>query len=208
MVFDRQIKGRKLSFGVSGLLYQSDVLMYDRETESLWSQLAMKAVSGAQAGAELHWISSEHMTWRAWREAHPEGKVLSTQTGYARDYSAQAYASYEHSNETMFPVKWSRQELSKKTWVVGIVINSHAKAYALDDLTQGNACKTMSAARRSKSLMIWSDAALRSRINKRASPFRTRWPFGLRGRHFIRIQNCIGIENRKEIAATDAAHGE
>lgn len=136
MVFDRQIKGRKLSFGVSGLLYQSDVLMYDRETESLWSQLAMKAVSGAQAGAELHWISSEHMTWRAWREAHPEGKVLSTQTGYARDYSAQAYASYEHSNETMFPVKWSRQELSKKTWIVGIVINSHAKAYALDDLTK------------------------------------------------------------------------
>lgn len=136
MVFSRESGGKVRTFAVSGLLYQSNLLMYDRETESLWSQLAMKAVSGAQAGAELHWISSEHMTWRAWREAHPEGKVLSTQTGYARDYSAQAYASYEHSNETMFPVKWSRQELSKKTWIVGIVINSHAKAYALDDLTK------------------------------------------------------------------------
>lgn len=136
LVFDRQVNGRKLSFGVSGLLYQSDLIMYDRETESLWPQIAMKAVSGAQAGAELRWLPSEQMTWRAWREMHPDGKVLSTQTGHARDYNAQAYASYERSGETMFPVKWSRPELSKKSWVVGTVINGQPKAYALDDLTK------------------------------------------------------------------------
>jgi hypothetical protein len=127
LVFDRQVNARKLSFGVSGLLYQSDLVMYDRETESLWPQIAMKAVSGAQGGAELHWLPGEEMTWRAWREAHPDGKVLSTQTGHARDYSENAYTSYEHSGETMFPVKWSRQELSKKSWIVGTVINRQAK---------------------------------------------------------------------------------
>src|SRR5918996_1160596 len=93
LVFDRQVNARKLSFGVSGRLYPSDLIMYDRETESLWPQIAMKAVSGAQAGAELRWLPSEHMTWRAWREAHPDGKVLSTRTGHARDYSESAYTS-------------------------------------------------------------------------------------------------------------------
>jgi len=135
LVFDRQVKGRKLSFGVSGLLYQNNLIMYDRETESLWPQIAMKAVSGAQAGTELRWLPSEQMTWRAWRETHHDGKVLSAKTGYARDYSGQAYASYERSNETMFPVKWSRPELPKKSWVIGVIVNSQPKAYALDDLT-------------------------------------------------------------------------
>jgi Protein of unknown function (DUF3179) len=134
MVFDRRVNGDKLSFGVSGLLYQSDLVMYDRETESLWPQIAMTAVSGTNSGASLRWLPSEHMTWRAWREAYPQGKVLSTQTGFAREYSGRAYASYEHSDETMFPVKWSRPELSKKAWVIGIMINGHAKAYALDEL--------------------------------------------------------------------------
>lgn len=136
LVIDRQVNGRKLSFGVSGLLYQSDLIMYDRETESLWPQIAMTAVSGAQAGEQLRWLPSEQMTWRAWREAHPDGKVLSTQTGHARDYSGKAYADYDRFSETMFPVRWSRPELSKKSWVIGVIVNSQAKAYALDDLTK------------------------------------------------------------------------
>ena len=134
LAFDRQVKDRKLTFGVSGLLYQSDLVMYDRETESLWPQIAMKAASGPQAGAKLRWLPSEDMTWRAWREAHPDGKVLSPETGYTRDYASQAYASYERSREPMFPVKWSRPELPKKSWVIGVIVNGQAKAYVLDDL--------------------------------------------------------------------------
>jgi hypothetical protein len=134
LVFDRQVKNRKLTFGVSGLLYQSDLVMYDRETESLWPQIAMKAVSGPQVGEKLRWLPSESMTWRAWREAHQDGKVLSANTGYARDYDENAYASYEHSGETKFPVKWSRPELPKKSWVIGVIIDGQPKAYALDDL--------------------------------------------------------------------------
>jgi Protein of unknown function (DUF3179) len=131
IVFDRRVNGRTLSFGVSGLLYQSDLVMYDRETQSLWPQVAMKAVSGPQVGAQLRRLSGEDMTWRAWRDAHPDGKVLSIET---REDLADPYQSYERSSETMFPVKWSRPELPKKSWVIGVIVNDHAKAYALDDL--------------------------------------------------------------------------
>jgi Protein of unknown function (DUF3179) len=134
IVFDRRVNGRKLSFGVSGLLYQSDLVMYDRETESLWPQIATRAVSGPLAGAELRWLPSEDVTWRAWREAHLNDKVLSTETGYARDYSGDAYASYQHSSETTFPVRWNRPELPKKSWVVGVIVNHKPKAYPLDAL--------------------------------------------------------------------------
>ncbi|MFN2477418.1 MAG: DUF3179 domain-containing protein, partial [Chthoniobacterales bacterium] len=92
MVFDRKINGRTHTFGVSGLLYQSDVLMYDRETESLWSQLAMKAISGSRAGTELRLLAADQQTWRAWRGKHPNGEVLSSQTGYSRDYGQNAYS--------------------------------------------------------------------------------------------------------------------
>ncbi|MCF6209825.1 MAG: DUF3179 domain-containing protein [Gammaproteobacteria bacterium] len=134
MVFARKINGKVVSFGVSGLLYRSDVLMYDRESESLWSQLAMKAVSGSAVDTELVWLPSEHITWKAWREKYPHGEVLSTDTGYKRNYQGEAYAAYFASEETMFPVPHTRKELSNKTWVVGILIDGKAKAYPVDDL--------------------------------------------------------------------------
>jgi Protein of unknown function (DUF3179) len=136
IVFDRRVNGRKLSFGVSGLLYQSDLVMYDRETQSLWPQIAMKAVSGVQAGAELRWVPSENMAWHAWREAYPHGKVLSTTTRYARDYTHDAYAGYARSSETMFPLRWTRTELGKKDWVIGVIVNGQAKAYPVELVKQ------------------------------------------------------------------------
>ncbi len=80
MVFDRTVDRKLLEFGVSGLLYQSDVLMYDRETESLWSQLGMEAVSGPMRGRTLTWLPAQQMTWARWKTEYPEGRVLSMQT--------------------------------------------------------------------------------------------------------------------------------
>lgn len=134
MVFGRKIDGKMRTFGVSGLLYRSDVLMYDRESESLWTQLAMKAVSGPAVGNELTWLPSEHLTWKAWREKYPNGEVLSTDTGYNRNYRGEAYSSYFASDETMFPVPHTRKELPNKTWVIGVIIDGKAKAYPVSDL--------------------------------------------------------------------------
>ncbi len=137
MVFDRRIDGELRSFGVSGLLYQSDVLMYDRETHSLWSQLAMKAVAGPAVGRELRWLPSTQTTWKAWREVHPETDVLSTETGFARDYARQPYDGYERMPGTMFPVPTHREDLPGKAWVAGLVIGGKAKAYALASIPDG-----------------------------------------------------------------------
>lgn len=137
MVFDRTIEGRTLEFGVSGLLYQSDVLMYDRQTESLWSQLEMAAVSGPQVSRQLRLLPAQHLTWRAWRTKHPEGRVLSTDTGHDRDYARLPYEGYEKSPRLMFPVKFNRQDLPTKAWIAGVVVNGVARAYPHDQLPDG-----------------------------------------------------------------------
>lgn len=134
MVFDRYIDNKLRSFGVSGLLYQSDVLMYDRETNSLWSQLAMKSVSGKAVDSKLKWLPSAHLTWKAWKTKYPNSKVLSKDTGYNRNYNATPYASYLNSDDVMFPVPKNRNDLPNKTWVVGVIIDGVAKAYDVNKL--------------------------------------------------------------------------
>lgn len=137
MVFDRTIDGRTLEFGVSGLLYQSDVLMYDRQTKSLWSQLEMASVSGPQVGRKLRLLSAEHLTWQAWRAKYPEGRVLSTDTGHDRDYGRLPYGDYAKSPALMFPVKGNRRDLPTKARIAGVVINGVARAYPYDRLPDG-----------------------------------------------------------------------
>ncbi len=138
MVFSRKLGGRTLDFGVSGLLYQSDVLMYDRQTESLWSQVAMQAMSGPLVNTALEWLPSEQMTWAAWRVKYPQGEVLSTETGFSRNYSGEAYARYKQSPNTMFSVPSHRTELPEKEWVIGVRIGEVAKAYPLRILSKNS----------------------------------------------------------------------
>ncbi len=133
MVFDRRVGGRELTFGVSGLLYNSDVLMYDHQTDSLWSQLKTESVAGKHAGTPLKWLSGPQMTWKAWKEQYPHSEVLSTNGG---DYSRMPYGGYEESEGTMFPVPFSRHELGKKEWVYGIVVDGIAKAYPVAELAK------------------------------------------------------------------------
>ncbi|MEQ2007327.1 MAG: DUF3179 domain-containing protein [Limisphaerales bacterium] len=148
MVFDRRVGERVLSFGVSGLLYQSDGLMYDRQTESLWSQLKMEAVSGAQVRTRLNLLVSEHLTWAAWRQRHPDGEVLSTETGFARDYENLPYAGYEHEPETIFPVPTRRKELPNKAWVLGVVVDGQAIAFPVAQLPEARSASTEFAGQR------------------------------------------------------------
>lgn len=136
MVFERRIGGETLTFGVSGLLYQSDVLMYDHQTESLWSQLKMESVAGKGVGTKLRWLESKQMTWAAWKRQYPQSMVLSPDTGYRRDYAGNAYASYKKSGRVMFPVPETRTELGRKEWVLGVILGGDAKAYSIEALSQ------------------------------------------------------------------------
>ncbi len=103
MVFEREIGGRVRSFGVSGLLYQSDVLLYDRGSESLWSQIASEAISGPERGTRLEIMRSSQMSWGEWRERHPDTTVLSAETGHRRDYGRSPYRGYATSPRLYFP---------------------------------------------------------------------------------------------------------
>jgi hypothetical protein len=134
MVFDRRLEGRVLSFGVSGLLYQSDLLMFDRETDSLWSQISAHAVTGPQRGERLALLRSRTTTWGQWKAAHPETTVLGRETGYARDYGRGPYVGYEQSERLYFPAPLDRR-YHPKARVVGLrSADGRARVYPADEL--------------------------------------------------------------------------
>lgn len=137
MAFESIIKGKSYSFGVSGLLYKSDVLMYDHQTESLWSQIRQEAVTGTLTGTRLKLLPLVHTTWGAWKKEHPEGLVLSTDTGFPRNYRRDPYASYEKTDRLMFPVGKIDRRYSPKTWVLGIERNGLTMAYPFPVLADG-----------------------------------------------------------------------
>jgi len=134
MAFDAKIDGKRFVFGVSGKLYNSDILMYDKETESLWSQIKMEAVTGPMTGKRITLLPLVHTTWGAWKLKHPSTKVLSKKTGHFRNYNTSPYNSYETSDQIMFPVKHNDDRLSRKEWVLGVIVNKEAKAYSFKRL--------------------------------------------------------------------------
>jgi hypothetical protein len=102
LAFDRRLGDRVLTFGTSGLLYHSDLVMYDRQTESLWSQIEGRAIAGALAGTELGRIPVQTVTWAQWQAANPDGWVLSRDTGVDRDYGANPYVGYDDPDSYPF----------------------------------------------------------------------------------------------------------
>ena len=133
-MYDRNVKGQELTFGVSGRLYNSNVLFYDHQTESLWSQIKEESVTGPFTGARLTALPSATTTWKAWREEHPDTLVLSTKTGFRRDYSRDPYESYAHTPQLIFPVKHNDSRLPAKEKVVGVQVGDTSKAYPLSAL--------------------------------------------------------------------------
>lgn len=128
------IDGQELTFGISGRLYKSNVLLYDHQTESLWSQLMSKAISGSKVRQILPQLPSSRMSWGQWRRMHPATRVLSDDTGYHRDYAVDPYEGYYRLAGLMFPVGNVRRDLAPKTRILGIYLDGHATAYELDKL--------------------------------------------------------------------------
>lgn len=134
MVFDRRIGGRTHRFGVSGLLYQSDLLMFDRETESLWSQISAEAVTGPHQGRRLELLRARTTTWGEWRKRHPGSTVLARDTGHQRAYASSPYGDYERSERTLFPVPLDRR-YHPKMRVVGLrLADGRARVYPLVEI--------------------------------------------------------------------------
>jgi len=132
-VYSREINGKKLTFGVSGLLYRSNVLMYDHQTESLWLQVKRQAVTGPMTGTKLKVLPSSVTTWRKWKKKYPQTRVLSFDTGYNRDYSRDPYEDYYRRSGGFFSSFFSAGPGEKeKEMVAGIVIGDSSKAYPVE----------------------------------------------------------------------------
>jgi Protein of unknown function (DUF3179) len=95
VVFDRRVRGRTLTFGTTGNLRNSDLVMWDRQTESWWQQLTAEAVVGKLTGTRLAVLPSQTLSWADFKRLYPEGDVLSRETGVQRDYGRNPYEGYD-----------------------------------------------------------------------------------------------------------------
>jgi hypothetical protein len=130
LVFDRVVDGRTLDFGTSGKLYQSDLLMYDRQTHSLWSQMDGRAVVGARAGTRLASIPANTIAYEDFKSVYPAGRVLSRETGHERAYGRNPYAGYDRPEGApfLFHGQPDRRRPPKER-VVGITVGGSPRAY-------------------------------------------------------------------------------
>lgn len=120
-----EVGGAKRSFGTSGLLYRSNKLMFDHESQSLWSTAEGRPVVGTLAGSDLELLAYPVVTttWGEWRAAHPETSVLSLDTGFERDYSdGAAYRDYFSTDALMFEVPKGDGRLKNKAEVLTLLL--------------------------------------------------------------------------------------
>jgi Protein of unknown function (DUF3179) len=102
VAFSRDLDGQTLDFGTTGNLRNSDLVMYDRQTESWWQQITADAVVGELTGIELDVLPSQILSWADFRRLHPDGEVLSRDTGFSRPYGRNPYTGYDQPESTPF----------------------------------------------------------------------------------------------------------
>jgi hypothetical protein len=133
-VYARQFSNETLTFGVSGKLIMNALVMYDHQTDSLWSHFTGDAITGPFTGTKLKIVSALHTTWGRWKELHPDTLVLAQTRKYLFD-GFDAYESY-YSSSAAGVIGETRTDdrLYKKEFVLGLLIDGQAKAYAFGDL--------------------------------------------------------------------------
>jgi Protein of unknown function (DUF3179) len=134
-VFNRtMIDGKILEFGTSGKLYNNNLVMYDRTTQSLWNQAMAQGIVGKFAGIKLERIPFDVSYWKEWKQLYPESKVLSTDTGSSRPYGADPYGDYYTNGDILFPVSGGDDRLGLKEIVIGFENEGQHKAYKLQEI--------------------------------------------------------------------------
>ena len=133
-VFGRTVNNTTLEFGTSGKLYNSNLVMYDRSSKSLWSQALGEGIVGKYAGIKLEKLPFDVAYWKDWKKIYPQSKVLSKDTGSARPYGADPYGDYYTSPDILFPVSNRDNRLGLKEIVVGLENRDWSKAYKLQDI--------------------------------------------------------------------------
>ena len=138
IVFDRRVGGQVTSFGTTGKLRDSDLVMYDRETESWWQQFSGEALVGERTGTKLEQLPARIVSWEEFRREHPAGLVLNRDTGFVRDYGQNPYVGYDSIDSS--PIFATRNgdddRLPPKERVVYIEVGEEAFALPLSSLAK------------------------------------------------------------------------
>ncbi|MFI5171143.1 MAG: DUF3179 domain-containing protein [Chitinophagales bacterium] len=137
MAWDRNINGKISEFGVSGMLYNSNIIPYDRNTRSAWSQMKQLCVNGELMDSAAHTYQVIETSWLTWKKLYPESKVLSTETGMQRDYLNYPYSTYRENREIYFSVDNESDTLHPKERLFGIIENDKAKCYRFSNFKGG-----------------------------------------------------------------------
>ncbi len=138
-VFERIIDGQVVEFGTSGKLYNSNLVMYDRLTDSYWSQALGVAITGELTGYELKRIPFDVITWGGWKAIHPDTLLLSTDTGHLRSYSVDPYGDYYTDRRIIFPVDNADDRMHPKEIILGFHEGNVYKAYKQSDVENSKA---------------------------------------------------------------------
>ena len=137
IVFDRRLDGVVHRFGTSGNLRHSDLIMWDRETESWWQQLTGEAIVGELAGKKLTFLAAAIISWGDFKDANPGGKVLSQDTGFQRNYGQNPYVGYDRADNPPFLFQGDLDgRLLPKERVVAVTVGDVDAAFPFSILTQ------------------------------------------------------------------------
>ena len=124
----REVDGKVTEFGVSGVLYNSDLVFYDRATGTLWDQIIAEGIVGPMTGRKLELVPITMTRWSTWKAAHPETMVLSADLGTGRDYTNDYYAKYRQDDKLMFPVSKTNDAIRPKAIVYGFDLGDRSVA--------------------------------------------------------------------------------
>ena len=133
MAWNRSINGQEITFGVSGLLYNSNLILYDRGSKSFWSQMRQDCIHGDFINTKAENFSVLETSWKTWKTIFPETKVLSSNTGYDWDYDTDPHGDYATNNSISYPLVYYDNRIPSKERVHGIIINGKAMVYRFSD---------------------------------------------------------------------------
>lgn len=138
IVFDATVNGQALDFGTTGRLRFSNLLMYDRQTETWWQQASGDAVIGEHLGSVLEFLPASFISWSEAKGTYPEAEVLSRETGFQRDYGRNPYTGYDNINNSpfLFDGPQTPGQLPAMARVATVELNGEAVAYPNDVLTE------------------------------------------------------------------------
>ena len=136
MLWQAFMESADKTFGTSGLLFNSNLVMYDRETRSTWSQMLEQSISGPQVKRIPDRLQAVETSWGTWKAMYPETLLLSEETGFSRDYTRYPYGAFREDQSLLFPVNNADdRRLHRKERVLGINVGTSSKVYPISNFS-------------------------------------------------------------------------